>query len=148
MTTPKIARIGFRLAVVVGLCVAGFYLGRPLYWKLSATLQEIKEKDYTQEAVKKGFSELMAEAQRSVGWGPGATSKYAEERALEDEGKKQGEMAKPKLKKSKDKKTDSLVSEPTKDKKDSKNKKTSGDSKAKETSDGKKTPKSLRRLLL
>ncbi|KAL2632359.1 hypothetical protein R1flu_017045 [Riccia fluitans] len=110
MTTASVARIGFRLAIVIGLCVAAFYLGRPLYWKLSATMQEIREKDYTHEAVKKGFSELMAEAQRSVGWGPGATiSEYEEERALmKAQQKKEIDKAKPNIKKGKDKKKDSL----------------------------------------
>eukprot|EP01018_Ginkgo_biloba_P039843 Gb_21606 [translate_table: standard] len=55
------ARVGLRLAVIVLICVLAFYVGRPLYWKLSASLQEVREKNY-------GLSQLMHSARKSVGW--------------------------------------------------------------------------------
>ncbi|CAA6669049.1 unnamed protein product [Spirodela intermedia] len=45
--------------------VVAIYVGFPLYWKLSATIQEIREKRPT---VREGISQLVLEAQRSVGW--------------------------------------------------------------------------------
>eukprot|EP00249_Psilotum_nudum_P003096 c16426_g1_i1 orf=230-565(-) len=68
----KAARWGLRFALLTGLCVVLFYLGRPLYWKVSATIHEIQEKNYDPQAVKEGISELM----HAVGWAHGeSTSK-------------------------------------------------------------------------
>nr|ABK23943.1 unknown [Picea sitchensis] len=62
------SRVGLRLALVVLICVLAFYVGRPLYWKLSATLHEVREKNYDPQAMKEGISQLVYSAQRSVGW--------------------------------------------------------------------------------
>ncbi|XP_072961707.1 uncharacterized protein [Typha angustifolia] len=59
------ARVSLRLAVAVALLLLAFYVGRPLYWKLSATVHEIREKRQT---VQEGISQFVLEAQKSVGW--------------------------------------------------------------------------------
>ncbi|WOL15781.1 hypothetical protein Cni_G24562 [Canna indica] len=59
------ARISLRLAAVLILLLAASYVGRPLYWKLSATVHDIREK---RQSVKEGISQLVLEAQKSVGW--------------------------------------------------------------------------------
>ncbi|CAN1149861.1 hypothetical protein LINPERPRIM_LOCUS18522 [Linum perenne] len=64
MASP-VAKIAFRLAVAVMLITVLFYIGRPLYWKISATVQEIRENKRT---VKQGISQIVYEAQKSVGW--------------------------------------------------------------------------------
>ncbi|KAJ8510484.1 hypothetical protein OPV22_000918 [Ensete ventricosum] len=38
------ARVSLRLAVAFLFLLAAFYVGRPLYWKLSATIHEVQEK--------------------------------------------------------------------------------------------------------
>ncbi|KAI8003652.1 hypothetical protein LOK49_LG08G03096 [Camellia lanceoleosa] len=50
------ARVTFRIVLAVLLIVAFFYLCRPLYWKISATVQDIR------------ISQIVLEAQKSVGW--------------------------------------------------------------------------------
>ncbi|CAN1129839.1 hypothetical protein LINPERHAP2_LOCUS5473 [Linum perenne] len=64
MASP-VAKIAFRLAVAVMMITVLFYIGRPLYWKISATVQEIRENKRT---VKQGISQIVYEAQKSVGW--------------------------------------------------------------------------------
>ncbi|MQM13919.1 hypothetical protein Taro_046844 [Colocasia esculenta] len=64
MASPS-ARLFLRIALSLLLLLAAFYVGRPLYWKLSATIHDIREKRQT---VKEGISQFMLEAQRSVGW--------------------------------------------------------------------------------
>ncbi|XP_010279311.1 PREDICTED: uncharacterized protein LOC104613265 [Nelumbo nucifera] len=59
------ARVSFRVVFFVLLLLVAFYIGRPLYWKISATIHEIREKRQT---VKEGISQIVLEAQRSVGW--------------------------------------------------------------------------------
>ncbi|KAF8387954.1 hypothetical protein HHK36_026620 [Tetracentron sinense] len=59
------ARVSFRVVFVLILLLAAFYVGRPLYWKISATVHEIQEKRQT---VKEGISQIVLEAQRTVGW--------------------------------------------------------------------------------
>ncbi|KAK9161411.1 hypothetical protein Syun_007752 [Stephania yunnanensis] len=58
-------RVSIRIAAVLVLLLAACYVGRPLYWKLSATIQEIRENKQT---VQQGFANFVLEAQRSVGW--------------------------------------------------------------------------------
>ncbi|KAF8401587.1 hypothetical protein HHK36_012532 [Tetracentron sinense] len=60
----SIARVSFRIVFVL-LLLAALYLGRPLYWKLSATIHDIRE---NRQTVKEGISQIVFEAQRSVGW--------------------------------------------------------------------------------
>ncbi|XP_057834822.1 uncharacterized protein LOC131045281 [Cryptomeria japonica] len=62
------SRWALRLVLLVLICVVAFYVGRPLYWKLSATLQEVREKNYDAKAVRDGITQLMYSAQKSVGW--------------------------------------------------------------------------------
>ncbi|THU55953.1 hypothetical protein C4D60_Mb11t12090 [Musa balbisiana] len=65
------ARVWLRLAVAFLFLLAAFYVGRPLYWKLSATIHEVREK---RKSVKDGgglpfrISQFVLEAQKSVGW--------------------------------------------------------------------------------
>jgi len=68
LMASQATRMGLRLALFILICVLAFYVGRPLYWKLSATLHEVREKNYDPKAVKEGFSQLMYSAQKSVGW--------------------------------------------------------------------------------
>ncbi|XP_068660864.1 uncharacterized protein [Aristolochia californica] len=58
-------RIIFRVVLLLFLLFVAFYFGRPLYWKVSATFQEIREKKQT---VKEGLWQTVLDAQRSVGW--------------------------------------------------------------------------------
>ncbi|XP_077218144.1 low-density receptor-like protein [Tasmannia lanceolata] len=58
-------RVSLRLVFGLLLLLAAFYVGRPLYWKLSATIHEIRENRTT---VKEGISQFVLEAQKSVGW--------------------------------------------------------------------------------
>uniref|UniRef100_A0A2P2KQX0 Uncharacterized protein n=1 Tax=Rhizophora mucronata TaxID=61149 RepID=A0A2P2KQX0_RHIMU len=60
-----ISRIAFRVVILVLVITVLFYLGRPLYWKISATVQEIRENKRT---VKQGISQIVYEARKSVGW--------------------------------------------------------------------------------
>ncbi|CAL5413243.1 unnamed protein product [Camellia sinensis] len=64
MATTR-ARVTFRIVLAVLLIVAFFYLCRPLYWKISATVQDIRENKQT---VSGGISQIVLEAQKSVGW--------------------------------------------------------------------------------
>ncbi|XP_027120147.1 uncharacterized protein [Coffea arabica] len=59
------ARLIFRLVLVTLLLLLLFYVGRPLYWKISATVHDIRAKKQT---VSGGISQFVYEAQRSVGW--------------------------------------------------------------------------------
>ncbi|XP_043713324.1 uncharacterized protein LOC122661879 [Telopea speciosissima] len=61
----SVAKVSCRVVFVILVLVVGFYVGRPLYWKLSATIHEIREKRQT---VKEGISQFVLEARRSVGW--------------------------------------------------------------------------------
>ncbi|XP_058083362.1 uncharacterized protein LOC131231246 [Magnolia sinica] len=58
-------RVSLRIALALFLLFVAFYVGRPLYWKLSATIHEIREK---RQSVKQGLSQFVLDAQRSVGW--------------------------------------------------------------------------------
>uniref|UniRef100_A0A6N2KUC4 Uncharacterized protein n=1 Tax=Salix viminalis TaxID=40686 RepID=A0A6N2KUC4_SALVM len=58
-------RVTFRVVVGILAILVLFYVGRPLYWKISATVQEIRENKRT---VKQGISQIVFEAQKSVGW--------------------------------------------------------------------------------
>ncbi|KAI9113245.1 hypothetical protein K1719_015770 [Acacia pycnantha] len=40
-------------------------MGRPLYWKISATIHDIR---HNKQTVREGLSHIVMEAQRSVGW--------------------------------------------------------------------------------
>ncbi|KAG1327761.1 Low-density receptor-like protein [Cocos nucifera] len=61
----SVARVSLRVAAIVAILLVAFYVGRPLYWKLSATIHEIREKRQT---VREGISQFVLEAQRTVGW--------------------------------------------------------------------------------
>ncbi|PIA44674.1 hypothetical protein AQUCO_01700344v1 [Aquilegia coerulea] len=54
-----------RTVFIVVVILTAFYVGRPLYWKLSATIQEIRENKTT---VTQGISHFVHEARKSVGW--------------------------------------------------------------------------------
>lgn len=84
------SRIVFRTVAVALLLLLVFYIGRPLYWKISATVHDIRNNKQT---VRQGFffffdsdfkflfpffttlflassgiSQIVMEAQKSVGW--------------------------------------------------------------------------------
>ncbi|KAI4304121.1 hypothetical protein MLD38_039675 [Melastoma candidum] len=59
------ARVSFRIAMVVLVLFVLFYVGRPLYWKISATVHEIRQ---NKRSVKQGLSQIVYEAQKTVGW--------------------------------------------------------------------------------
>ncbi|KAF5736908.1 hypothetical protein HS088_TW14G01063 [Tripterygium wilfordii] len=58
-------RITFRVVAAILVLSVLFYVGRPLYWKISATIHDIRENKQT---VKQGISQIVLEAQKSVGW--------------------------------------------------------------------------------
>ncbi|MCE0481728.1 hypothetical protein HAX54_039709 [Datura stramonium] len=64
MATSR-AKMTFR--VVIGILVVSllYYVGRPLYWKISATVHDIRQNKQT---VSGGFSQIVQAAQNSVGW--------------------------------------------------------------------------------
>ncbi|XP_057468736.1 uncharacterized protein LOC130757940 [Actinidia eriantha] len=64
MATTR-ARVTFRIVLAVLVIVAFFYVFRPLYWKISATVVEIRQNKQT---VTGGISQIVYEAQKSVGW--------------------------------------------------------------------------------
>ncbi|KAL1543179.1 Low-density receptor-like protein [Salvia divinorum] len=59
------AKLTFRLLLVAVVALILFYVGRPLYWKISATVHDIRRNKQT---VSGGISQIVQEAQRSVGW--------------------------------------------------------------------------------
>ncbi|KAK8671059.1 hypothetical protein V6N13_037668 [Hibiscus sabdariffa] len=59
------SKITFRIVIALLLLLALFYVGRPLYWKLSATIHDIR---HNKQTVQQGLSQIMQEAQKSVGW--------------------------------------------------------------------------------
>ncbi|GFZ14072.1 hypothetical protein Acr_24g0002620 [Actinidia rufa] len=64
MATTR-ARVTFRIVLAVLVIVAFCYLFRPLYWKISATVLEIRQ---NRQTVTGGISQIVYEAQKSVGW--------------------------------------------------------------------------------
>ncbi|CAH8381425.1 unnamed protein product [Eruca vesicaria subsp. sativa] len=65
MASPTPTRIWFRILILISLMVVLFYVGRPLYWKISATIHDIR---HNKQSVREGISQIVQEAQRSVGW--------------------------------------------------------------------------------
>ncbi|XP_047339404.1 uncharacterized protein LOC124942879 [Impatiens glandulifera] len=63
--SSKTSRVAFRTVIVVFIILALFYIGRPLYWKVTATVQDIRQKKQT---VTQGLSQIVHEARKSVGW--------------------------------------------------------------------------------
>ncbi|RDX66300.1 hypothetical protein CR513_54948, partial [Mucuna pruriens] len=59
------SRIVFRIVMVAILLLLVFYIGRPLYWKISATVHDIRNNKQT---VRQGLSQIVMEAQKSMGW--------------------------------------------------------------------------------
>ncbi|KAB1214126.1 hypothetical protein CJ030_MR5G027259 [Morella rubra] len=59
------ARVWFRIILVVISILVLFYVGRPLYWKISATIHDIRQNKQT---VQQGLSQIVIEAQKTVGW--------------------------------------------------------------------------------
>ncbi|KAI4345513.1 hypothetical protein L6164_012628 [Bauhinia variegata] len=59
------SRIAFRVLMVALVLLVLFYIGRPLYWKISATIHDIRQNKQT---VREGLSQIVMEAQKSVGW--------------------------------------------------------------------------------
>ncbi|KAM7485158.1 hypothetical protein LguiA_001167 [Lonicera macranthoides] len=64
MASPT-ARVTFRMVLVILLILVLYYVGRPLYWKISATIHDIRQNKQT---VTGGISQIVYEAQRTVGW--------------------------------------------------------------------------------
>ncbi|CAI9087403.1 OLC1v1021460C1 [Oldenlandia corymbosa var. corymbosa] len=59
------AKLIFRLVLCTLFLLLLFYVGRPLYWKISATFHDIRANKQT---VSGGISQIVHEAKRSVGW--------------------------------------------------------------------------------
>ncbi|OIW00041.1 hypothetical protein TanjilG_26378 [Lupinus angustifolius] len=59
------SRIVFRIVMVALVLMAIFYMARPLYWKISATIHDIRNNKQT---IRQGLSQIVIEAQKSVGW--------------------------------------------------------------------------------
>lgn len=51
MASPSSTRIWFRIVIMIGLMVVLFYVGRPLYWKISATIHDIR---HNKQSVREG----------------------------------------------------------------------------------------------
>ncbi|EYU43867.1 hypothetical protein ABFS82_07G022300 [Erythranthe guttata] len=64
MASPT-ARLTFRILLAAAAVLLLFYVGRPLYWKISATVHDIR---HNKQTVSGGISQIVQEAQRSVGW--------------------------------------------------------------------------------
>ncbi|CAK8563610.1 unnamed protein product [Lathyrus sativus] len=64
MASPK-SRMVFRIMLVTLLLLLLFYIGRPLYWKISATVHDIRNNKQT---VRQGLSQIVIQAQKSLGW--------------------------------------------------------------------------------
>ncbi|KAL6532291.1 hypothetical protein OROGR_014261 [Orobanche gracilis] len=64
MASPT-ARLTFRVLLAAAVILILFYVGRPLYWKISATIHDIR---HNKQTVSGGISQIVQEAQRSVGW--------------------------------------------------------------------------------
>ncbi|XP_075524036.1 uncharacterized protein LOC142556457 isoform X2 [Primulina tabacum] len=58
-------KLVFRLLLVAAAAMALYYVGRPLYWKISATVHDIR---HNKQTVSGGISKIVEEAQKSVGW--------------------------------------------------------------------------------
>lgn len=56
MASSSTARVLFRIVMAVLVILVLFYVGRPLYWKISATVQEIRENKQT---VKQGLFQVQ-----------------------------------------------------------------------------------------
>ncbi|KAF9618270.1 hypothetical protein IFM89_000905 [Coptis chinensis] len=65
MVSSIIPKVSLRTTFIILLILVAFYVGRPLYWKLSATIQEIRE---NKTSVTQGISQFVFEARKSVGW--------------------------------------------------------------------------------
>ncbi|CAH2072406.1 unnamed protein product [Thlaspi arvense] len=65
MASPSSTRIWFRIMIMIAVMVVLFYVGRPLYWKISATIHDIR---HNKQSVREGLSQIVHDAQRSVGW--------------------------------------------------------------------------------
>ncbi|GAB4843522.1 hypothetical protein Ancab_013484 [Ancistrocladus abbreviatus] len=61
----SVAKITFRVVLGVLLITILFYVGRPLYWKISATVHDIRANKRT---VSEGISQIVLEAQKFGGW--------------------------------------------------------------------------------
>ncbi|KAK7264569.1 hypothetical protein RJT34_32178 [Clitoria ternatea] len=59
------SRMVFRILIGSVVLLLLFYIGRPLYWKISATVHDIRNNKQT---VRQGLSQIVMEAQKSVGW--------------------------------------------------------------------------------
>nr|XP_009788959.1 PREDICTED: uncharacterized protein LOC104236677 [Nicotiana sylvestris] len=64
MATSR-AKIAFRIVIGILLLLLLYYVGRPLYWKISATVHDIR---HHKQTVSAGFSQIVQAAQNSVGW--------------------------------------------------------------------------------
>ncbi|XP_073050307.1 uncharacterized protein [Primulina eburnea] len=58
-------KLTFRLILAVVAVMVLYYVGRPLYWKISATIHDVRDNKQT---VSGGISQIVQEAQKSVGW--------------------------------------------------------------------------------
>ncbi|XVF04758.1 hypothetical protein REPUB_Repub05bG0112700 [Reevesia pubescens] len=64
MASPT-SRTIFRIVIAVLLLLALLYVGCLLYWKISSTIHDIR---HNKQTVQQRISQIMHEAQKSVGW--------------------------------------------------------------------------------
>ncbi|KAI3694265.1 hypothetical protein L1987_77229 [Smallanthus sonchifolius] len=57
-----VVRVIFRSILALLLLFVLFHVGRPLYWKISATIHDLHQHKHT------GFSEIVMEALKLMGW--------------------------------------------------------------------------------
>ncbi|KAH0725818.1 hypothetical protein KY290_001647 [Solanum tuberosum] len=58
-------KMTFRVVIAILVVLLLYYVGRPLYWKISATVHDIR---HNKQTVSGGFSQIVQAAQNSVGW--------------------------------------------------------------------------------
>ncbi|XP_055818192.1 uncharacterized protein LOC129887215 isoform X3 [Solanum dulcamara] len=58
-------KMTFRIVIGILVVLLLYYVGRPLYWKISATVHDIR---HNKQTVSGGFSQIVHAAQNSVGW--------------------------------------------------------------------------------
>ncbi|KAK4747201.1 hypothetical protein SAY87_026238 [Trapa incisa] len=63
MASPAV-RVSFHVALAVLVVLVLFYVGRPLCWKITATVHDIR---HNKQTLKHGLSQIVYEA-KSVGW--------------------------------------------------------------------------------
>lgn len=62
---PKMEKITSRVVVGILVVLLLYYVGRPLYWKISVIVQDIR---HNKQSVSEGFSQIIQATQNSISW--------------------------------------------------------------------------------